>query len=299
MTSWLFPLAAWLAAPLLPGLIYRVKARFAGRRGTSAVQLYRDMAKLFRKGVVVSDVSCGLVRLAPLCSLGALLTASLFLPWGGMAGPLSFRGDWVFLAYLLGLSRFVTVLGALDTGSSFEGMGASREVLLALFVEPSLFLGMAALLPSSGEGTLASLFAPGQGAALGLLVASSWFVALLAENARIPVDDPKTHLELTMIHEVMILDSSGPDLALIHYAGALKLWLFSALVADLLLASLPVDGALRLGLFPLLVAATVLAVGLVESTMARLRLNQVPKLLLGAGALAVVALLLKLTGERL
>ena len=196
--------------------------------------------------------------------------------------------------------RFFTVVGALDTGSSFEGMGASREVFFSALAEPALFIALVTLARQTGELSLSMMFSPAPGAHLLdsapvlALVVIVLMVVLLAENARIPMDDPNTHLELTMIHEVMVLDHGGPDLAFILYSSALKLWLFAALVVGIVL---PVTNNAWLDLLLATGGMFVVAVivGVIESTMARLRLVVVPQLLVGAGALAAMAFLLELT----
>src|SRR5262249_25388796 len=162
--------------------------------------------------------------------------ALALLPFGGVPALLSFPGDVVLFAYLLGLARFFTVLAALDTGSSFEGMGASREVTFSALAEPALFLGLATIARHTDTLSLSGMFGVTTGASWHhtgpalALVAAAFIVIFLAENARIPVDDPTTHLELTMIHEVMVLDHSGPDFAFILYSSALKLWLLGTLL---------------------------------------------------------------------
>jgi formate hydrogenlyase subunit 4 len=298
--SWILPPAAWLMAPFLLGVINRVKARFAGRRGQPLLQGYYDLARLLRKGTVYSRTTSGVFRLAPVLILAAMLLATCLIPWGNCRAPLAFTGDFILLAYLLGLARFATVMAALDTGSSFEGMGASREVQFAALAEPTFFLGMLLLVTESGAAGLSEItagidVAAWQSApAILFLLVCAWMVLLLAENARIPVDDPSTHLELTMIHEVMILDYSGPDLGIIQYAAALKLWLFSALITNLMVPLRPDHALLQLILFicgNLLVAVVV---GVIESVMARLRLLLVPKLLISSGALVGTALIMRL-----
>ena len=300
LLSWTLPLAAWLTAPFLAGVINRIKALFAGRRGQPLLQGYYDLAKLLRKGAVYSRTTSPVLRLAPALILAAMLLATCLIPWGGRRAPLAFSGDFILLAYLLGMVRFATVLAALDTGSSFEGMGASREVQFAALAEPTFFLGMLLLVIQSGRAGLSDmagaidLAAWRSAPATLFLLTCAWMVLLLAENARIPVDDPNTHLELTMIHEVMILDVSGPDLGLIQYAAALKLWLFSALITNLSLPLRPENAWLQMGLFAggtLLVAAVV---GVIESVMARLRLLLVPKLLVSSGALIGTAIIMRL-----
>jgi len=287
--GWVVPL---LLAPLLPGIINRVKAFFAGRRGQPILQAYFDMAKLFRKGAVYSRTTTWIFRASPVVGLTTVMSALLFVPFGEAFPALAFAGDLVALFYLLGLSRFFMISAALDTGSAFEGMGASREALFSALSEPALFVGLLALVRARGSVSMAGIFGPSDAVFTAplVLVGLAFFCLLLSENSRIPVDDPNTHLELTMIHEVMVLDHSGPDLALILYASTLKLWLFSALVVHVLLPPLP--AAAFLGSV-LLVAV---AVGVAESILARLRMDRVAQFLAGAGVLNAVALVLVLKG---
>jgi formate hydrogenlyase subunit 4 len=228
------------------------------------------------------------------------MVAGLLLPLDGHAAVLSFSGDLVAFAGLLALGRFALVLAALDTGSSFEGMGASREVTVSTFCESVLFLCFTAVVLATGELSLNGMFGERLasvwgGAAPSLaLTAAALFMLTLAETSRVPVDDPATHLELTMIHEVMVLDHSGPDLALILFGSALKLALLGALVVSVVvprgLVGSPVGG---LALIAGLVVVAV-AVGIVESAMARLRMNRIPQFLVAAAALAVFGIILEL-----
>jgi formate hydrogenlyase subunit 4 len=294
-------LVAFLTAPpLLLGVIGRVKAIAAGRAGPPLVQPYLDLRRLLGKGVVYSRTTSWVFRAGPLVGLAPVVVAGLLLPLGGPASAISFAGDFALLAALLGLGRFATILAALDTGSSFEGMGAAREATFSALAEPALFLGLVSLVRSTGGLDLTHLLGPGlaaswrtDGPAL-LLVALAIFVVALAENSRIPVDDPATHLELTMIHEVMVLDHGGPDLALIQYGGALKLYLFGAVVVKLALGARLADPWAAFLAFGLGQFAFAVAIGLVESTMARLRLVRVPQLLIGASVLSAFALVLLL-----
>lgn len=287
-----------LAPPLLLGLIGRVKARVAGREGPPLLQPYRDLARLLRKGTVYSRTTTWVFRAGPVVGLAAVLAAGLVVPLGAPSAAVVFAGDFALLAALLGLARFATVLAALDTGSSFEGMGAAREVSFSALAEPALFLGFLSLVRSTGGLDLTHLLGDGLAAAWRtdgpalLLVALATFVVALAENARLPVDDPATHLELTMVHEVMVLDHGGPDLALIQYGAALKLYLFGAVVVKLALGARPADPTAAFAAFLLGQALFALAIGLVESTMARLRLVRVPQLLIGASVLSGFALVL-------
>jgi formate hydrogenlyase subunit 4 len=308
----LHPLGALLLSPLLLGIVNRTKAFFAGRKGLPLLQAYYDLARLFQKSAVYSRTTSWVFRAGPMVGLAAAMTALLVLPIGGGAACLNFTGDLIFLIYLLGVMRFFTVVAALDTGSAFEGMGASREVQFSLLAEPALLLSLLAM-GEIGESAIYSgiplphLSLSGIYAGLSfsawmhsgtvlLLAASALFIVLLTENARIPVDDPNTHLELTMIHEVMVLDHSGPDFAMILYSSAIKLWIFGALLAGILVpvrsGDFLLDGAATLGGIFLLP----IGIGVIESSMARLRLLRVPQLLSGAGVLAILAIVLVLKG---
>src|SRR6266446_7965039 len=293
------PLLALVFAPLLFGIINRTKAVVAGRVGQPLLQLYYDLWKLLQKGAVYSRTTTWVFRAGPVVGLGTVLVALALLPFGGMPALLPFPGDLVLFAYLLGLVRFFTVIAALDTGSSFEGMGASREVTFSALAEPAVFLGLAAAARHTGTFSLSSMFAgitseswAQVGPAL-VLLAAAFLVVFLTENARIPVDDPTTHLELTMIHEVMVLDHSGPDLAYIQYSAALKLWslgaLFVGLVVPLRSGSVWLDGgAALLGMVGLAILT-----GMVESAMARYRLTRVPQFIVWAATLPVVAFIVQ------
>ena len=296
--SLISPLCALVLAPLLLGLINRTKAFVAGRRGPPLLQPYFDMAKCLRRGAVYGDATNWVFRLGPVVNLAVLLAALLILPLGGIAPPLSFSGDLVVLAGLLALGRFATVLAGLDTGSSFEGMGASREVHFAALAEPAFLLALAVLVRATGALSLAPIY---QGITLSVwvtalptlaLTAMTLLVLTLVENSRIPVDDPTTHLELTMIHEVMVLDHSGPDLAYIHYAAALKLWIVGSLLVGLIVplrsGILWLDGlAMLLGM-----AALAGIIGMIEAAMARYRLVHVPQFIVGAATLSAVGFIL-------
>ncbi|MGA2445318.1 MAG: NADH-quinone oxidoreductase subunit H [Opitutaceae bacterium] len=297
--SFIPPLLALALSPLLPGLINRTKAFFAGRRGPPLLQTYFDLWKLLHKGAVYSRTTTWVFRAGPMVGLAGVLAAALLMPLGGVPALIAFPADFLLFAGLLALARFATVVAALDTGSSFEGMGASREVFFSALAEPALLVALAALARQAGSLSLSTMLGLASGApawrvapALALVVIAL-VIVLLAENARIPVDDPDTHLELTMIHEVMVLDHGGPDLAFILYGAALKLWLFTALVVGVVLpATGPAWWSLLLTAGAMLGGAVI--VGVIESIMARLRLVIVPQLLVGAGALAATAFLLAL-----
>jgi formate hydrogenlyase subunit 4 len=285
-------LAALLLAPLLPEIVNKTKAVCAGRRGPPLVQGYRDMAKLVRKGTVYSRTAGWVFRAGPAAGLAAGVCGLAILPWAGGRALLSFSGDFVLFAGLFALGRFLTMAAALDTGSAFEGMGASREAWFGALAEPALLLALAGLARTTGSLSLSGIAGAALAAGPALaLAASAVYVVFLAENARIPVDDPNTHLELTMIHEVMVLDHGGPDLAMIQYGSAVKLWAFGGLLAAILLprtGSLAGDAGLALAAMLVVSVAT----GVVESVMARLRMVRVPQLLTAASAAAALSLIL-------
>lgn len=282
-----------LLSPLLVGVVNKTKAWFAGRRGASVFQLYFDLWKLFRKGTVRSTSSTWLFALAPQIGLVATLAAVLLFPLGGGKSLVSFGGDAVLFFYLLGTARFFTVLSARDVASAFPDMGSAREVQFSAIVEAIVFALLAFLALMTKEWTLTGFLTATAGeemaAAVPLILAAfSAFTVMLSENCRVPFDDPETHLELTMIHEAMILDNSGPDLALIFYTASLKLWLFCGFVVMLVFpitASTPYFYLLTLGMGVL--------VGAVESSMARMRFVRTPFVLACAFGFAVLALVME------
>ncbi|HAD05249.1 MAG: hydrogenase [Desulfuromonadales bacterium GWD2_61_12] len=288
-------------APLLQGVIVKTKALFAGRVGAPLLQPYRDLARLFRKGFVFSRTTTWVFRAGPVVGLTVPLLAALLIPFGALPAPLSFEGDLILFVYLFALARFFTAAAALDTGSSFEGMGAAREVTFSCLAEPTLLFALIVLAKLSGGLSLNSLLGPHlttawrgpYAAALGLILVCL-LVVLLVENSRIPFDDPNTHLELTMIHEVMVLDHSGPAFGMILYGAALKLMVLGALVVRLALpwqtGSWFFDALVFVG-GQLLLAVLI---GVVESIMARLRLVRIPQILIGTTLISIFALVLVL-----
>ena len=287
-------------APLLPAVAAKTVAVLTGRRGAGLLQPYRDLRRLLGKGVVYGAVTTWIFRAAPVLWLLSAIGAAALVPPAGHAALVRFPGDPFLFTGLLALGRFALTLGALDTGSSFEGMGASRELQIGSFAEPALFVALFTLALATRGSSMSELFGAPVGAAWLTVGASLAMVTLslgmllLAEAARGPIDDPTTHLELTMIHEVMALDHSGPDLALILYGSAVRFALFGALLVDLAwpaggLSDLAATARLGLGL----VAVAVL-VGIVESSMARLRLLRIPQYLVSAGILASLGALLLL-----
>jgi formate hydrogenlyase subunit 4 len=286
-----------LLPPLLLGVINKTKAAFGGRCGPPVLQPYYDIWKLLQKGMVISSATTGMFLAGPVVTLVATLTASLLVPLGGHPAVIEFPGDMILFAYLLALGRFFTASAALDTGSPFEGMGAAREVTFAWLAEPVLFLGFVALARVSGSHSLTGMLTgpAAQAGSIGpmVLIVAGWFVVLLAENCRIPFDDPNTHLELTMIHEVMVLDHSGPALGVIMHGAAVKLLLFMSLVLGVAMPATANAWTDWLAFVGGTIGLAVL-VGVVESTMARLRLLHVPKLLVSASLLTAFAVVLLL-----
>lgn len=274
--------------PLLLGIINRTKAKFAGRVGPPLLQTYYDIIKLMRKSMVISDTTTWVFIAGPVVTLATVLLAGMLVPFGRFGAPIGFTGDLILFAYLFGLARFFTTSAALDTGSSFEGMGSAREVTFACLSEPSLFFALLVLAKLSGSLTLTTmLHGPAGGfpvaaAAPLVLIAIGLFIVLLAETCRIPVDDPNTHLELTMIHEVMVLDHSGPLLGIILYAASVKMLVIGSVLMNIVLpiktGNVLLDWLLYVGE---LLGLSVI-IGVVESVMARLQMRHVPYLLIAA-----------------
>ncbi|MCC8180981.1 MAG: NADH-quinone oxidoreductase subunit H [Planctomycetes bacterium] len=290
--------AALLLCPLLSGIINRVKAVAAGRQGKPLLQLYRDLAKLAKKDVVYPTASTWIFRACPALVAGAAVAAALVTPLGGGAAALSFQGDFAVWVGAFALARMFMVLAALDVGSSFEGMGASREIWFAALAEGALYLVLAALTVISGGYSLSDFYTaltPSHSTdhVIALIFAGlALFLLALVENARIPIDDPTTHLELTMIHEVMILDHGGPDLAMIQYGSALKLWVMGGLVVGLAVPVRIGSAWLDAGCFLIGMAVFAALIGIVESAMARLRFARAPQFIIGAGVLAGLSIVL-------
>jgi formate hydrogenlyase subunit 4 len=292
----LLRLAVWLLlAPVLPGIINKIKAWVAGRKGPPVLQLYYDLARLWRKGVVQSTLASPGFIAGPAVAWIAILAGGLLLPLGGRGIAPSFQGDVILLVYLLAVARFATTWAAMEAGSAFEGMGVAREVSFAVLAEAALITAVLTLAVQSGSLSLVTMLAPAAGTGA-LLLAAGLFIVLLAENCRVPFDDPNTHLELTMIHEVMVLDHSGPPLAVILHGAAMKLLLFAVLLSEAVLPIgelSPLAGAGALAASVLVVAV---GVGLAESLMARAAFRRVPLMLTTAFLLCLFALLVAWRG---
>lgn len=290
-------LAAALLAPLFVGIVNQTKAFFAGRRGPGLFRLYFEIAKLLGKSCPRSATSTWIFDFAPAVSLAATLVATAMFPWG--LGPGAFAPSCAALFfYLMATGRFFTVLGALDTGSAFEGMGASREVQFSALVEPALFVVLGFLALLTGSTTLDGMlggYDPSDWThhSVSLVLAGvAFFTILICESCRVPFDDPETHLELTMIHEAMILDNAGPDLAFILYGSALRTTLLAAFLVSMLLPDLHCCGWMRTGAIFGGVAAVAVVVGIVESVMARMRFTKTPQVLMATLMTSILGTLL-------
>jgi formate hydrogenlyase subunit 4 len=277
-----------LLPPLLLGVITRTKAWFGGRTGAPLLQPYYDLAKLMRRGLVLSATTTWVFLAGPIVTLATVLLAGLLIPIGSANSPIAFTGDLILFAYLFGLARFFTTSAALDTGSAFEGMGSAREVTFACLSEPALFFALLVLAKVSGSLSLtpmlhapASAFSADVAAPL-VLISIGLFIVLLAETCRLPVDDPNTHLELTMIHEAMVLDHSGPLLSVILYAASVKLLVLGTVLLHVIAPFEFGKAWLDWPLYLVEILGLAALIGVLESVMARLQMRHVPYLLVGA-----------------
>ena len=292
---------AMVLAPFYSALILRVKAFFGGKKGPPLLINYYTLIKLLHKGSVYSTSTTVIFKLGPMVSLCAAAIALMFLPIAGQPALFSFKGDVIVLLYLLGLGRFFTIAAAMDTASPFEGMGAAREAYFPIICEATLFMTLILFYVLTGHLNLAAYFGGAQphglwtAAGLPLLfVVFAFFIVLLTENARVPVDDPATHLELTMIHEVMVLDHSGPDFAFIELGSFFKLFFYSALVTRLICPVALGHPVADAAVFFVCMAVVYAAVGVTESIMARYRMDKVPKFVLTSFVLAFFATVITL-----
>ena len=279
-----------IVAIAIPGVINRTRALLAGRKGLPFMQHVRNVRLLLRKGAVYSTTTTALFRIAPAVYLGAAIVALLFIPIADLYPLISFEGDVICFAYTLALARVAIILAAMDTGSSFEGMGAAREALYGALIEPALMIGFATLAMFCGYTSFADIFEHEQSFNLHLtivmfLIAYLFIKITFVESGRVPVDDPRTHLELTMIHEVMCLDYSGVDMGMIHIAGWLKTACFSMIAANAIAATCCFHWWFAV---PLAILLTGISVGIVESTQARNKLVRNTTYIVTISALAAL-----------
>jgi formate hydrogenlyase subunit 4 len=290
-----------IGAPLLVGFVRKIKAGLQGRRGADVLQPYRDLKKLFYKEVVISENTSWIFRLAPYVSIGTMLLAAVIVPVVTTACGTNFLGNIVLLMYVFLLGTFFLSLAALDAGSPFGGMGSSREMAIAALAEPTVMVAIFSIALRAGSTGLNEMITHSMADPLLLLNPShllaffSFSIVALAETGRLPVDNPSTHLELTMIHEAMILEYSGRYLALVEWASAIKFSLFLTLLANLFfpwgIAVTLAPAALFWGTVTLGIKVVILAVivSVLETSVAKLRLFRVPELLAGSFMMALLA----------
>ncbi|MCM1004341.1 MAG: NADH-quinone oxidoreductase subunit H [Candidatus Gastranaerophilales bacterium] len=264
---------------LMIGVIKKTKAFWAGRKGVSLFQPMWDFARLLKKDAVYSTTTSWVFRFAPVVGFVSVIFAALFVPLATGQSIISLPFGFIIFAYILAFGKFFSLIAALDTGSSFEGMGASREACFSTIVEPAFFITIASIAALSQIYSFESFkhILNGTGIYGYLIIALAvitLFIMLLIEGCRVPVDDPTTHLELTMIHEVMILDNSGADLGFITWGAAIKMFLFEALIANLIIPA-GLNDWVSIGAFLLIVLLISMLIGTIESSIARFRMTHV------------------------
>jgi len=279
---------------LMLGIIKKTKAFWGGRKGVSIFQPWYDFVRLLKKEPVISSTTSFVFKLAPVVALSSVITAGLFVPTVAGFSILTIDFSFVLFAYILGIGKFFSVISAMDTGSSFEGMGASREACFTALIEPAFFIIMASIGAVAGIYTFQGLnvFLHNTdilGICIIVLSVFALLIMMLTETSRVPVDDPATHLELTMIHEVMILDNSGCDLAFLSWASSIKMVLLSSLIATLIIPfNLPFSISALLYISLLFLIAVL--IGTIESAMARFRMSHVFEFVFAMSAVALVIL---------
>jgi formate hydrogenlyase subunit 4 len=283
-----------LTSVFFTGIILRTKSITGGRKGPGILQPVKDVIRLFRKGAIYSNTTSIIFQIAPAIYFSTVLMACLVIPLGSNKGLVSFDGDFIFFAYILALGKFFNIISAMDTGSSFEGMGASREALYSMFAEPAFFILIGSFALLTGNTSFYGIFSSlhlGSSITytLGVMAAFVLIMIAMIENSRMPVDDPKTHLELTMVHEVMILDNSGFDLGLILSAGYLKFAMYGAIIADFFISGLSLAWAIPV--FLVIQVLFAIIVGLIESFMARFRMNHNPQFILALSSVSFLIFL--------
>lgn len=281
---------------LMAGVIKKTKAFWGGRKGASIFQPLYDFIKLMKKDFVISKTTSTVFKIAPVVQIASVLFASMFVPLACGSALINVSAGLVIFAYTLSLGKFVSLVSAMDTGSSFEGMGASREACFTTIVEPAFFMLIGSIMALSGNFTFDSLqnilaSAGNYGVLIQIFAVVVLFIMILIEGSRVPVDDPATHLELTMIHEVMILDNSGSDLAFFTWANSIKMLLLSSLIAFIVIPQGLAEWMAVLAYLLIMFIISVV-IGTVESAMARFRMSHVFEFvfLMSSFALVVLAL---------
>jgi len=277
---------------IISGIITRVKSLWSGRKGAPILQSLYDFLKLLKKSEVISNSSSNIFRLAPAMILSSIFCAALFIPFGVKKSILTMSGDFIVFIFLFGLSKFFLTLSALDTASSFEGMGASRESALTIFGEPAFFTLFAVIAYMTTADNFVQFFEFSKLAnssfdgLIIIMISAAFFIMLIVESCRVPFDDPNTHLELTMIHEVMILDNSGVNLAIMQYAANLKMTIFAAIISNFITPA-SLSNLQYLVVFTVIIFICAIIVGAIESLEARMRLAFNQQLTMSALAIAV------------
>ena len=279
---------------LMMGVIKKTKAFWAGRKGVSLFQPLYDFIRLMKKDFVISRTTSVVFKIAPVVAISSVLAASLFVPMATGTALINIQAGIIIFAYVLGLGKFFSLISAMDTGSSFEGMGASREACFTTIVEPAFFMIIASIMALTGNFTFTSLKgilenAGSYGILITIFAVVALFLMILIEGSRVPVDDPTPHLELTMIHEVMILDNSGSDLALFTWGNSIKMLLISSLIANILIPAHFSELA-STALYLFIIFAISVIIGTVESGMARIRMSHVFEFVFIMSSFALVVL---------
>ena len=286
-----------ISAFFFPGIILRTKSILSGRKGPGVFQPVKDIYVLLRKGSVFSRTTSLVFQIAPVITLSCIISSLLVIPFANQESIISFEGDFVFFSYMLALGKFFAIIAALDTGSSFEGMGANREAFFSMLVEPAFFILMATFAMFTGFTSFSDIFSQffitgNHYVLIYSIIGFYLFIQIaLIENSRVPVDDPKTHLELTMIHEVMILDNSGFDKALIHMGTYLKFAIYGSLMYNVIVPS-EWNIYLQTALFFTVQVVFAIIIGFVESFRARNKMNKNPKFILSVSAIALIAFMI-------
>ncbi len=279
---------------LMAGVIKKTKAFWGGRKGASVFQPLYDFIKLMKKDFVISKTTSTVFKIAPVVQIASVLFASMFVPLACGSALINVSAGLIIFAYTLSLGKFVSLISAMDTGSSFEGMGASREACFTTIVEPAFFMLIASIMALSGNFTFDSLqnilaSAGNYGVLIQIFAVVVLFIMILIEGSRVPVDDPATHLELTMIHEVMILDNSGSDLAFFTWANSIKMLLLSSLIAFIVIPQGLTEWMAVLAYLLIMFVISVI-IGTVESAMARFRMSHVFEFVFLMSSFALVVL---------
>ncbi|MDP4267200.1 MAG: NADH-quinone oxidoreductase subunit H [Bacteroidota bacterium] len=274
------------------GILNRTRSIVSGRKGPKILQPIYDILKLLKKGSVYSETTSIIFKIAPAVNFACVVMALLIIPFGSHKGIISFDNDFVLFAYILALGKFMSIISALDTGSSFEGMGAAREALYSMLVEPAFFILMGSFALASGDTSFYSIFNSIHlhsyiSYLLSILAALVLLLIILVENSRVPVDDPRTHLELTMIHEVMILDNSGFDLGLILYTSILKFIIYGSLIINFFI-DFSTPTLLTIVIFLAGQSLIAIIIGLIESFTARFRMNHNPQFIFAITSMAMI-----------